>query len=278
MTESTLKVPGATLYYTVRGAGPVLMLIPGGPADADVFTGLAAVLDDRYRVVSIDPRGNSRSTLDDETASWQVETHAEDARRVLDAVAPGPALVFGNSSGALVALALAARCPARVQTVVAHEPPATDLLPDRDDFRAHYLEIQQVFRREGVGAAMAKFMAMAGLENPRPPAARDARPDPAMMARMGRNFERFLADGLGRAGACVPDVAALRQRSRRTVIAAGEASREQPAYRSSAALATQLGTPLVLFPGDHGGFVAEPRAFGDKLDAVLCAHAPAQHA
>jgi hypothetical protein len=27
---ATLKVPGATLYYEVRGAGPVLLLICGG--------------------------------------------------------------------------------------------------------------------------------------------------------------------------------------------------------------------------------------------------------
>jgi hypothetical protein len=27
---STLKVPGATLYYEVRGSGPVLLLICGG--------------------------------------------------------------------------------------------------------------------------------------------------------------------------------------------------------------------------------------------------------
>ncbi len=31
---ATLKVPGADLYYEVRGAGPVLVMMPGGPADA----------------------------------------------------------------------------------------------------------------------------------------------------------------------------------------------------------------------------------------------------
>jgi len=29
----TLKVPGATMYYEVRGSGPVIMMMPGGPAD-----------------------------------------------------------------------------------------------------------------------------------------------------------------------------------------------------------------------------------------------------
>jgi hypothetical protein len=31
---ATLKVPGATLYYEVRGAGPVLLMICGGIYDA----------------------------------------------------------------------------------------------------------------------------------------------------------------------------------------------------------------------------------------------------
>ena len=33
----TLKVPGATLYYEVRGTGPVLLCIPGGPTDAGML-------------------------------------------------------------------------------------------------------------------------------------------------------------------------------------------------------------------------------------------------
>jgi|GEM_PF-6184487 hypothetical protein len=31
----TVKVPGATLYVEVRGVGPVLLCIPGGPTDAE---------------------------------------------------------------------------------------------------------------------------------------------------------------------------------------------------------------------------------------------------
>jgi pimeloyl-ACP methyl ester carboxylesterase len=39
----------------------VLLMIPGGPADAGVFTALRGFLTDRYTVVPYDPRGNSRS-------------------------------------------------------------------------------------------------------------------------------------------------------------------------------------------------------------------------
>jgi pimeloyl-ACP methyl ester carboxylesterase len=40
MKRDTLPVPGAALYYKVRGSGPVLLMIPGGPMDAG---GLAAI-------------------------------------------------------------------------------------------------------------------------------------------------------------------------------------------------------------------------------------------
>src|SRR5688572_8059775 len=85
MAGHTLKVPGATLYYEVRGKGPVLLLISGGPADADVFAGLAQALAPRYRVVTYDPRGNSRSRLDGGPQEWKAEVHADDAARIVDA-------------------------------------------------------------------------------------------------------------------------------------------------------------------------------------------------
>jgi hypothetical protein len=31
--SATLKVPGAKIYHEVQGEGPVLLMIPGGPAD-----------------------------------------------------------------------------------------------------------------------------------------------------------------------------------------------------------------------------------------------------
>ncbi len=40
-------------------------------------------------------------------------------------------------------------------------------------------------------------------------------------------------------------------------------------HRSAVALADRLGTPLVGFPGDHGGFMALPEQFGRVLDQVL---------
>ncbi len=43
----------------------------------------------------------------------------------------------------------------------------------------------------------------------------------------------------------------------------------QQANRTAVALAGQLGTTVVDFPGDHGGFVALPEQCGRVLDQVL---------
>src|SRR2546425_9181868 len=111
----TLKVPGARLYYEVRGSGPVLLMIPGGPADAGMFAGIAPILADRYTVVTYDPRGNSRSSFDGPPEDWQAEDHADDASRLLSAVGTRPAYVFGSSGGAPVGLALVAPPPQQVR-------------------------------------------------------------------------------------------------------------------------------------------------------------------
>ncbi|GAB2580216.1 hypothetical protein GCM10027168_11330 [Streptomyces capparidis] len=72
---------GATLHYEVRGQGPLLLLISGGAGDAASFDGFADDLAAEYTVATYDPRGMSRSTLDDPGAEQTVAEHADDAFR-----------------------------------------------------------------------------------------------------------------------------------------------------------------------------------------------------
>jgi pimeloyl-ACP methyl ester carboxylesterase len=56
MKTDILEVPGANLYYELRGSGPVLLLVCGGVYDAAGYAGLAEQLADRYTVVTYDRR------------------------------------------------------------------------------------------------------------------------------------------------------------------------------------------------------------------------------
>lgn len=119
--------------------------------------------------------------------------------------------------------------------------------------------------------AMQKFLAHAGL-GAGPAQEADApqwAPSPGRLARMRATTDQFLAHLLRPTTRHRPDIEALRAASTRIVVAAGATSKGQLPNRTAVALADQLGTTVVDFPGDHGGFLAFPEQFGRVLDQVL---------
>ncbi len=79
-TAPTLDVPGARLYYQLRGRGPLLLLI-GGPMGSMFFAGLADQFAADHTVLTYDPRGISRSVLDSPAGADTPELRADDVRR-----------------------------------------------------------------------------------------------------------------------------------------------------------------------------------------------------
>ncbi len=270
-TTHTVDAPGARLYYERRGAGPLLLLI-GSPMDSTGFTALAGALAGRYSVVSYDPRGIGNSSTEDPGQDVTPELQADDVHRLVAALGGGPVDIFGSSGGAVVGLALVTAHPDQVGTLVAHEPPVIELLPDRAERRAEIQDIYDTYRTDGPGEAMQKFMAHTGLGSgpAGPPAgAPQWQPSPEQIARMRATTGHFLAHLLRPTTDYRPDIAALRAAPARIVIGVGATSAGQLANRTGVALAAELGSPPVEFPGDHGGFAALPEPFSQLLDQVL---------
>jgi pimeloyl-ACP methyl ester carboxylesterase len=267
----TLQVPGASLYYEVRGSGPVLLMIPGGPMDADGFKGIADRLADAYTVVTYDCRGNSRSPMKGSWDDLTVGLFADDAHRLLDAVSSDQADVLGSSGGATYALDLVARYPGRVRTLVAHEPPVSELLPDAARYHALNEQVGETYHREGPFAALQMFTKGIGFDNGGPPAQSEQTPeDAATEARVGANLELFAGRLIPIIGNYEPDLAALQRSSTRIVVGVGdESTPEQMVYQTAHALAEQLGGQPTQFPGDHGGFSSQPDGFAARLREVL---------
>jgi pimeloyl-ACP methyl ester carboxylesterase len=270
---TTVDAGGATLYVETRGEGPVLLLIGGGPTDAGVFTDLAGRLADRYTVVAYDQRGHSRSPLEGEPRDISVATHADDAAALLAGARNEPAYVYGNSGGATIGLELVARHPDMVRTLVAHEPPLAELVPDAEKWRSTFRDIDEMYRSAGVFPAMGRFGAAVEEGGPsyseemqQMPPSPDAQ---EMMARMTGNFELFIAHEIQEIVAYVPDFERLRDGPTRIVSAAGETSGEQMARRAAVALAERLGIAVTYLPGAHGGWGADPQEFADRLDEAL---------
>src|SRR5258708_8335946 len=155
---STLKVLGAQLSYEVTGSGPRLILIRGAACVGEVFLRLVHELSAQYQVVTYDRRGFSHSSLDGPQDYHQrLATDADDVRRLIEHRASQPATVFGNSSGAIVALEVLTHYPEWVQTVVAHEPPAVLLLPDAAYWLAFFDGVYETYRENGIPKAMQQF-------------------------------------------------------------------------------------------------------------------------
>ncbi|WP_327135153.1 alpha/beta hydrolase [Streptomyces sp. NBC_01343] len=268
-TIGSLRVNGATLHYEVRGRGPLLLLIPGGTGGAASFDGIADDLAAACTVATYDPRGMSRSALDDPEAEQHVAEHADDAFRLLELLSPGePARVFGSSSGAIAALHLLTARPERVELLVAHEPPVVEVLPDALEHRVLIERVQATLRTEGLMPAMAVFASglkkggdavepRAEIKLPPQAAARVERTMANLPYFVGRIVPSFMS--------YAPDVQRLAALSDRLVLACGQDSRGELPYRPAALLADQLGKEILHFPGGHTGLTTHPTEFGELL-------------
>jgi pimeloyl-ACP methyl ester carboxylesterase len=281
----TLDVPGAVLTYDVRSGSsseePVLLII-GSPMGASGFGTLAGHFADRT-VVTYDPRGAERSRRTDGATESTPEEHADDLHRLISALGTGPVDIFASSGGAVNALALVTRHPEQVRILVAHEPPAAQVLPDRDQALAAARDIHETYQRHGVGPAMAKFIALVSLEGPIPSDFPDRpAPDPAIFGLPtqddGSRNDPLVGQNIIAGTSYHPDFDALGAASTRIVLAVGATSSKAMAGRAAVAIAETLGTTPITFPGGHDGFLGgefgqmgEPDAFATTLREVLAA-------
>ena len=285
MTEPethTLDVPGAVLPYDVRSSDastqPVLLLI-GSPMGASGFGTLAGHFTDRT-VVTHDPCGSGRSKRTDGARESTPDEHADDLHRLICALDGGPVDIFASSGGAVNALALVARHPEQVRTLVAHEPPAAQELPDREAVLAACVDIHQTYQRQGFGPAMAQFIALASHEGPIAAGFADQpAPDPADFGLPaeddGSRDDPLVGQNMISGSHSQIDFDALRAASAR-VVAVGAESSAMLAGRAAVAVAGRLGTTPVTFPGGHDGFIGGeygrtgyPDAFATTLREVL---------
>lgn len=266
VSARTLDVADASLYYELRGDGPLVALV-GAPMDAGSFAPLADLLAADFTVLTTDPRGIRRSRLADPGQDSTPDLRAGDLHRLLVHVDRGPAVVFGSSGGAATALALAQSHPEVVRTIVAHEPPMVGLVEDGPRLLAQTDEVIAIYLSGDVIGAWTKFLSDANIELP----------DGAVEMMFGGERDpqavaderRWFAHELRETDAWLPDLDALRSVRTRIVVGIGEESAGQACDRVSRALAGELGIEPVMFPGDHTGFVEHAAAFAERLRGIL---------
>ena len=282
VTTHTLEVPGATLAYDVAGkpgSSKRPLMIIGQPMGAGGFSQLASHFDDRT-IITYDPRGAERSVKDDPMTATGPDTHADDVHQVIQAAGGGPVDMFASSGGAINALALVAKYPNDVHTLVAHEPPLASAVPDAEYAMAAVRAIHETYEQHGWGAGMAHFIMVTSQRGPiTAELAAQPAPDPQMFgmpaADDGKRGDPLLGPSIIAITTYEPDWDAVRAAPTAIVLGAGEASDGQMANRAASAVAEQLGEKVVPFPGGHGGFVSsewepsDPDAFAATLRELL---------
>ncbi|MFK3676643.1 alpha/beta fold hydrolase [Microbacterium sp. NPDC090218] len=265
-TSAALDLPDVHLHYELRGDGPLIVLI-GAPMDADAFAPFAEELASDHTVLTTDPRGIKRSVLHDRSQGSSPAQRAADLAALIEHVDRGPAIVFGSSGGAVTSLALAQARPDVAPTVIAHEPPLLELLPDRAEQRRLTDDLTTAALSGDRVGAWRLFFAQANIPMPEEMLVQwfGGVVDPQSHADEQFWFRHELPASVR----WEPDIDALRARADTLVLGIGEESVDQLCERTTTALGAELGIAPTRFPGDHTGFVDHPAAFADRVREVL---------
>ncbi len=108
---------GVSIYYAVYGAGPPVILLHGGLANADYWGHQVPALAPHHTVIVMDSRGHGRSTRD--ARPYGYDLLADDVVALMDVLGVTKTDVVGWSDGGTLGLDLAMRYPARVGKIFA---------------------------------------------------------------------------------------------------------------------------------------------------------------
>jgi pimeloyl-ACP methyl ester carboxylesterase len=123
--EFHASVPGGEIVGWVRGSGPPVLLLHGGPGMSDYLSDLAAELAPVATVARYQQRGLAPSVVEGDRT---VEGHVADAVAVLDALGWDRAWVIGHSWGGHLVMHLAVAHPDRLLGMVVFD--ALGAVPD----------------------------------------------------------------------------------------------------------------------------------------------------
>ena len=274
---SRLKVDGADLNYEVAGEGPLLVVIPGAQGSLEVYQGLSAHLRSKYQVVSYDRRGFGQSRLEGEQDyDRRLDTDADDVAALIAHVGGAPAIVFGSSSGAIVALRVLTRHPEAVRLLVAHEPPACRWLPDPEAAIAQNFAVYDKAKAQGAPAAMQDFaprwLALSDRER-----LAQAAHSPAA-GQIQANMAYWFEHELRQYPATRFDIGAIKAQADRLALVAGDEMRGYPTFEITEAMAREFDKAMTILPGGHVGYATKPEPFAMALAQILETHGAASAA
>jgi len=126
----TVHVNDIEMYYETRGEGEPLLIIWGiGGEIPPLIDRFAESTQGKYRLILFDSRGSGRTDKPD--IPYSITMMADDTSGLLTAIGIEQAHIIGISTGARIALSLAAEHPNQVKSLILHVAAARS--PDKED-------------------------------------------------------------------------------------------------------------------------------------------------
>lgn len=266
---------GDEIYYEVRGYGQPLLMIPGGGGDARLYSFVADILSDQYKVITYDRRAYSRSSMD-APQNFEISQESRDAVAVLRAAGETSAFVFGSSSGAVIALDVAKTQPQAVRALVVHEPPIARLHPQARKWQRFFAGVYWMAFGLSTPLAMLRFVFGVGLPmremigNSRNLDIHEEKRD-ELRTRSEHVSGFFVRQELLPVTNYMPDVETIRKNGVKVFMAAGKTSLDKKRFYAQTApiLADMLCCEMVVFPGHHVAYLDRPEEWAGVLRTVL---------
>ncbi len=262
MSDTEIHTRAGRVAVTLRGDGPLLVLVPAaGRAGAD-FDPMLPALQRRFRVATLDWPSTGASPAATSPRDATAASLAGALGEVVAALGDEPAIVLGHSLGGFAATRLAIDAPARVRALVLVD--ALGFIPFGPVQRAFCV----VKGRTAVTRAVEGYLARAQTLRRNPDTARVfarvdaalARPDYAeLTAAVWRSFPDP-ANDLRRAAAAIRCP---------TLVCWGWLDPVVPVRGGRTAAKVIPGAQLALFATGHTPFVEAPRQFLRTLERFL---------
>ena len=279
MQCSKVTVEGDDIYFDVRGQGEPLLLIAGGGGDGKWYSLVADILSDEYKVIAYDRRANARSTMNHPN-NFDIHQESRDAAAVIQAAGETSAYIFGNSSGAVIALDMAITQPQAVRTVVIHEPPIASMHPKANKWKKFFAKIYLTSFRFGGTVAMLRFLIGVGLLQTTIQSAKATKVINEAIGEVDQNQQRisskdsaefFARQELLAVTNYYPDFKKLMENGAKVILAAGKMSIDQNRFYAQTVpiLSEKIGCEVEIFPGHHGSYMDMPEEWAAVLRNTL---------
>jgi 3-oxoadipate enol-lactonase len=260
-----LQINGARLYYEETGSGPETIVFSHGLLlSGEMFSEQVKAFSDRYRCISYDHRGQSRSEVTN--SGYEMDSLTEDAAALIRELDCAPCHFAGLSMGGFVGMRLAIHHPELLKSLVLMETTA-DPEPERN--KGPYRRLAFIGRwlsfRMVINPLMKIMFGRSFLEDP---AKQEIR------AKWRNHLLGLNRTGTHRAAHGVIDrdgvYDQLSRISTPTLIIVGEEDVATPPDKSERMRDAIPGAALKVLPrGGHSSTIEEPEAVTQALEAFL---------